>query len=367
MGARKRSQKGQSFQFAAQSFAAFILIAVACSHNTTTVPPALQQALNAPEAPAMNVSSLGIQLTQQGENDSPSLSADGKKVVFVSRKRRAHSQGQIYIFDLDSLKEKRLTYQDGDCRDPIFLKDESQIVYASNTDELKEKPLLFRHEDKSTSWPPTELYRSDLSGSDIERLTKQPGFDGFPWPRWDRPQSLTYSSLNGAFLEARQLNIESKQSVLLLAKKDRSIESMRLSPDKKQWAWIERAASGEAQIWLAPFALKISQQKALPLPAGEYKEVLWFSESKLLFVAKLPQFKKYQQIYTYDLGTQCLQNLLDTNSDLSSPRPNPEKQGLVFVSSTSSNSDIFYKSIPASDKCVVMPVLGGDSGSGKTN
>ncbi|MGZ5279605.1 MAG: TolB family protein, partial [Pseudobdellovibrionaceae bacterium] len=249
------------------------------------------------------------------------------------------------VYDLDKLKERRVTYQDGDCRDPIFLKDSKRIVYASTTDELKESPVIVRERDEKLPYPLTELYISDLSGSDIGRLTSKEGFDGFPWPRWDRPQSITFSRYTDSQLSSYQLNIENKQSVQLLSKKDLSIESLQLSPDKKQWAWIERAKTGTTQVWTGPFQLQSNKQTALSLPIGEYKEVLWLAPQKLILSAKI--FKKYFQFYSFDLETKCLQSLFDSNTDLASPRLQVERQGLVFSSSQDGRSDIFYKSISA--------------------
>lgn len=332
------------------------LTAVACGHTSSTVPPSFQHALSNPEAPSLNVSSLGIQLTQQGNNDSPFVSADGKKVVYVSRKRASHQHGQIYVYDLDTLKERRVTFQDGDCRDPIILKDSKRIVYASTTDELKENPLILRPKDEKAAYPFTELYISDFSGSDIIRLTHQEGFDGFAWPRWDRPQSITFSRLVDSQLAVFQLNLDSQQTVPVLAKKDISIESMQLSPDKKSWSWIERAKSGATQVVTGPFLLAPNKQMALTLPAGEYKEVQWISAQKLLLTARI--YKKYFQFYSYDLETKCLQSLFDSNSDLASPRLQIEKQGLVFSSTQDGRSDIFYKSIPttaAAGTCLNQP------------
>ncbi len=307
------------------------------------MPADLQQALNNPGAPTLNVSSLGIQLTQQGSNDSPFLSANGKKVVFVGRNRPGHTQGQIYIYDLDTLKERRVTYQDGDCRDPIFLQDSKQIVYASTTDELKERPLLLRPKDSVSSYPYTELYLSDESGSNINRLTFEDGFDGRPWPRWDRPQSLTFSRVQNGHVASFQLNMESRQSIPVLAKKDISIESLQLSPDKKQWAWIQRADTGATLVWTGPYLLTPAKQAALTLPAGDYKDVQWMAAHSLLLTAK--SLKKNYQFYTYDLETRCLQNLFESNTDLDSPRLNSEGHAVVFTSTQNGTSQIFYKTL----------------------
>jgi Tol biopolymer transport system component len=351
MDHRERYQESQPFQSFAKSFAAGIAILslLACSHKPSPLPAGLSSALNSPSGPALDVTSLGIQLTRVGENLSPALSADGKKVVFVSRKRPSHSQGQIYIYDLENLKERRVTYQDGDCRDPILLSD-GRVVYASTTDELKERPLLLQKKPDPSPYPPTDLYVSEVSGSDIIRLTQHGGFDGFPWQRPDRSESILYSQWSGQNLDVHQLNLISKNSIPLLNKKDVSIESMRLSPDSKQWAWIERTADGKTQILLSPSSLAPSKQKTLSLPKGDYKSLIWASNQKLIFAARA--LKKYDQLYSLDLSNNCLQSLFDANSDLGSPQLNAEKNALVFTSSSGGSSQIFYKSLPAPSECL---------------
>jgi Tol biopolymer transport system component len=362
MGASEGPQKGQSFQFAYKNIAALVvLVAAACGHKASNLPPSFQQALNNPDAPALNVSSLGIQLTQSGSNDSPFLSANGKKVVYVSRNRPGHAHGQIYIYDLNTLKERRVTYQDGECRDPIYLSDSKRLIYASTTDELKEKPLLLRPKEATATLPYTELYLSDESGSDIDRLTDADGFDGLPWPRWDRPQSILFSRQQNGVLSTYQMNLESKQSIPVLSKKDISIESLQLSPDKKQWIWIERAAGGASRVMIAPFNMAANKQAPLALPPGDYKEVQWMNPHRLLLTAKM--VKRFFQFYSYDLSANCLQTLFESNSDLSSPRLNPEGQALVFSSFQDGASQIFYKTLPQqAENCIAA-----EGGSGWTS
>ena len=303
-----------------------------------------------PVAPALDVTALGIQITKTGDNDSPFLSEDGKKVVYISRKRPSHKQGQVYLFDLERLKERRITYQDGDCKDPVLTKDGQQVLYASSTDELKERPLLFQKNVSPTSLPPTEIYSSDLAGSQIQRLTQREGFDGAPWPRYDRPESFLYSIWNGKLFEVWQMNLQSHQQVKMLDRKDRSIESLRISPDNKRSAWIERLPNGESQIVVGPIKYQNGPERTLKLPVGEFKELNWLNDHQLVINAKL--FNKKFQFYRFDLISDCIQNLFETNTDLYSPRPNSDGQGLVFVSVLNEKSDIFYKSLTTSDQCL---------------
>lgn len=313
------------------------------------MPAGIQEAItNNPTAPTLDVTSLGIQLTKIGSNDSPFLSADGKKLVFVGRKRPSHQQGQIYLYDLEGLKERRITYQDGECRDPIIFRDD--IIYASTTDELKERPRLFQKSQENSPYPPTELYESGISDINIDRLTHHPGFDGFPWPRPDKSSLLLFSQWNGKGLEVHQLNLKNDGILPLLSKKDRSIESLRPSPDDKQWAWIERLPDSTTQVVVSPSGFATNKQKVLNLPKGDYKDLIWATDKKLMMSAK--SLKKFYQLYSFDLEKNCLQSLFDSNSDLSSPQLHSERQAIVFTSTSDGNSQIFYKSLTTSDQCL---------------
>lgn len=310
----------------------------------------MQQAINSPSGPAMDVTSLGIQLTRTGDNDSPFLSQDGNQFAFISRNRKNHSQPQVYLFDLTTLKEKRVTYQDGDCRDPILLNDGQTLVYASTTDELKERPILFRKDKTLPPLPPTELYLSDISGSEILRLTHREGFDGLAWPLPKRPESLVYSILDGKNLEVRQINLKSKKTIPIMAKRNRSVESLRPSLDGNRWAWIERSPTAETQVFVGQLDSPKGKDRILTLPKGDYKELVWLGEHKLILNAKI--FKEFYQLYSLDLISECLTPLMDSESDLFSPRVHHGKQGLIFSSSSNGHSQIFYKSIATSGQCL---------------
>jgi Tol biopolymer transport system component len=369
VGLNKRHQKNQSFQSHAKGFAkssaenilkrrtlfdiffgifatcGFVL-SLSCSQSpkqTLKIPPSTLPE-EASSSPDFEVTALGLQLTRTGENDSPSLSPDGKKLAFIARNRPSHTHGQVYILDLETRREKRVTFQDGDCFSPVFLKNGKQLVYASTTDELKEKPVLFQKKSEAAPWPPADLYLSDTAGTTINRLTHRAGFDGQPWPRLEK--SLVFAQANNALLEAWQIHIDSKKSIPLLTKKDKSVENLRFSPDNKQAIWIERSPD---QLMLAP-ANNLHSGKALKLPVGSYRDISWVSNQKVFFSAQT--LKKFYQIYSYDVQTNCLQNLVESTSNLFSPQLASEGAAVIFTSQPTAGSQIFYKSLTASDQCL---------------
>ncbi len=308
----------------------------------------MQSEEDQPVGPQVNTTALGVQLTKQGENKSPYLSEDGRKFLFVSQNRSTHKQPQIYFFDLDQLKERRITYQNGESRDPVFWGDSTKIAYASSTDELKEKPLFFTDpstaQSSDSQWPPTELYQSDIFGSEIQRLTKTSGFDGMLWPKGSK--TLLYIRLNKDHTELFQINREGNSSPLL-RKANISLLSPRPSPNEKQALWIERQKGRQndnsAKIMIG--TQQYSQGKALVLPEGEIDSANWYDNQKIYLSFKFTN-KKFQ-IYTLDLKENCLSPLIEHDSNLTSTMISENKERVVFVSDATGRSQIYFKSLTA--------------------
>lgn len=358
MDSNQRSQKNQSVELATKSFVAFVLfITLSCASRSTShkaIPPEMT---NSVKNSSLDVTPLGILLTKEGDNTSPAFSADGKKIVFVSSKRKTHAQPQIYFFDLEQLAEKRITYQDGESRDPFLTRDGRKVIYASSTDELKERPLLLSKvsgNQADTTWPPTDLYESDLAGIEVRRLTQRPGFDGFPWPRNDK--SIIYSQNKNGRLEVWQLNLQSKEQIPLLSRKDQSIFSLRLSPNGKYWAWIE-SGNGVTKLHWSPLTFKEDPGAAINLE-GNFDSVDWLDDEKLYLSGRMNyRHPKTSQIYTYELKTQCVKYLVEHSSNLSSPQINPTRESLAFSSDANGSKNIYYKSLSTNQEpCLTKPV-----------
>lgn len=309
----------------------------------------------------LDLTSLGFQLTEIGSNQMPSVSSDEKEIVFVSSNRPNHKQGQIYIYNLDSLTEKRITYQDGECQSPILINNGKNLIYSSNTDELKENPLLFvKSADSKDSLERSpllamELYSSDLSGNEINRLTFRKGLDGHAWQRPDRPQSFIYSVQQDGHLQAWQINIEQNAQVALLQKKNISIESLRPSNSIKKWAWIERSGANNSTVHTSMGKLPGIKEDKISLPIGDYRDLNWLDEDRLLFSAKIAineKPSKYYQIYSYHISNHCLENIFESNSNLISPQLMRKNQSLIFVSDLSGSFQIYSKALPSSGQCL---------------
>lgn len=105
----------------------------------------------------------------------PSLSPRGRRLLAICEHQRTHSHPQLYVIDLETGENRRVTWQDGEVTEALWI-DAHQIAYASTTDEVKER--MFRPPQPLSRDPQTEIYLSDLYGNEIIRLTENPGFDG---------------------------------------------------------------------------------------------------------------------------------------------------------------------------------------------
>ncbi|MGH7319126.1 MAG: hypothetical protein ACRELA_05810, partial [Candidatus Rokuibacteriota bacterium] len=91
-----------------------------------------------------------------GNHACPALSPDGKRVAFVSDR---DGQMEIYLLDVETGGERRLTDHPETDMDPAFSPDGSLIAFTSDRGGR------------------LEIYEMNLDGSGLRRLTEARGFD----------------------------------------------------------------------------------------------------------------------------------------------------------------------------------------------
>src|SRR5690349_16770014 len=94
--------------------AMWIIGLIGCSSNSAKQDLLTQKPASPIVVPTGFKPAEATQLTFDGENGESYFSPDGKKLIFQSKLRESHKNSQIYILDLESKKEKRITFNDGD-------------------------------------------------------------------------------------------------------------------------------------------------------------------------------------------------------------------------------------------------------------
>lgn len=332
------------------------LLLIACSHgnNKTTNTLRVEQS-NGPSQTQVQLTQLGLQLTKSGDNFAPQFSEDGHKIIFISQKRSLHNQAQAYLFDLDSLKEKRLTYQNGQVSEAFL--DQNNFIYVSTTDEEKEQAQYFATTKTADNQrPQSEIYVSNLSGTQIQRKTHHPGFDG---------QLLLQKKSEVYFLKQDQqlysvwqisssMNDNDHGKLIFSIPKDisQNLKQLTLSTNGKYWLWQQ-----DKLIYWSNVKNPFSQPTLVNLPAGIYQDLMWWDDKKIIMSAKSGEltpsvFTKNFQIYIYDLEKKCLSSWIQSENDLTGFTASADRNSIAFVSSSIKNNEtedrqIYYLKTPA--------------------
>ena len=134
-----------------------------------------------PEIYSMNADGSGLmRLTNDpGFDDSPEISPDGRRIVFLTARhdpqpRFPNLKYEIYTMDIDGSNVKQLTFELGYDGGAFFSPDGTKLVFRSSrpkTDaEIKEyKDLL----DDGLVMPTNmEIYVCNVDGSDLKKITE---------------------------------------------------------------------------------------------------------------------------------------------------------------------------------------------------
>jgi TolB protein len=121
------------------------------------------------------------QLTTQGFNATPSFSADGKQIAYLSN-RGAGGQYEIWAMNADGTGQRQLTHLGGDAGFPSFSPTGSRIVFAGHT-------AASRKDD---------IYVVKVNGSGLTRLTKGAGNNQQPVYSPDARRIAFISDRSGA-------------------------------------------------------------------------------------------------------------------------------------------------------------------------
>lgn len=276
----------------------------------------------------------------QGYNRSAVFSEDGDKIFYVSKNRLGHKNSQIHEYDLFLQTDRRLTFQDGEVFGVVPLNDR-QIIYSSNTDEIKEAPFT---KDMDPRFPKAEIYLSDLLGSEITRLTNSPGFDGeMIWVPAKKQVLMT--SVRSKIPGLYWLNLESEKVSPFAVDKEKTQRSAALSIDGKFIYWIEEDPKAQtSSILSAPIHGKA--RAVFKTLTGSVTKVLPSKNNQVIY-SWLPDKADFYQIDIYDGTKNCTQTLLKSKLQFGEPQfsvKNPSV--IIFRVSNNDKSQIYRWQLP---------------------
>ncbi|MBX7230932.1 MAG: hypothetical protein K1X29_02500 [Bdellovibrionales bacterium] len=298
-----------------------------------------------------------ISLALMGENCCGQFQPqDPDKIIFLSRQRLRHPHFQIYQYDLISLKEKRLSFHDGDDQGVALDPKNQHLVYASLTDSTKENPIflstILKKEIRtipSLGFKPSwsngdyELYLSENDGSQVERLTQNFGFDAEP--RFTPEGSAIYYTStfegNSALME---MNIKTKKIRKIIGNNSNYGE-VDIHPQGNKIVFVVYSKDlMESQIALTDSHGKNLQ--TLTTGPGLKLSPRWFPGGNKIVYSSNSNNGKNFDLYTIDLNPDLEKKSLPTrlsflpgNSWL--PQPSPDGSKVLLTNDSSGKLQLY--------------------------
>jgi len=118
------------------------------------------------------------QLSFSGENAEAYFSADGKQLIFQS-KRDGRECDQIYTMNVDGANVRMISNGDGRTTCSYFFPNAKRVLYSSTHLGARECPPSpdFSQGYVWAVYPSFDIFTARPDGSDVKQLTKTPGYD----------------------------------------------------------------------------------------------------------------------------------------------------------------------------------------------
>ena len=187
----------------------FVFLIVCYWHLTAIALPSLP--LNEPLKDHREVHLRNVQqLSFGGENAEAYFSSDGKQLIYQSTPRHPQQPcDQIFMMNSDGSSQRLVSTGQGRTTCAYFYPDSQHILYAS-THEGSAKcppPVDMSQGYVWALYPDYDIYKADLEGKIVQKLTDTPGYDAEAVlsPRGDQ---IVFTSLRSGDLELWTMNLE---------------------------------------------------------------------------------------------------------------------------------------------------------------
>lgn len=316
-------------------------------------------------------------LTSTGENSDARFSHDGQRILYVSRMRSTHKQAQVYELHLGLMKEKRITFHDGDDSAPLYMPDGQHFIFSSGTDEIKEDPYVsdrlmktyyrdgFDQRAKSRGQEigdganASELYLQTLNGRTIERLTKSPGFDGDADVD-AKGKHIVFSSATPNDALGTSLYLLSGKSRLRLTEGKFVDRAARFSPDGRWMVWTRQSLipkSDEMHVMLADLGASADPgdfKKAKALTSGANMDLhpsFHPTGDEIVFSSNRGD-GKFFNLYTVNRAGDCIRRLTDGDFDQVQPVFSPDGKRILFTARRDGHLHIYMMDYQKPAECI---------------
>ncbi|MDE0187458.1 MAG: hypothetical protein OXP71_18615 [Candidatus Poribacteria bacterium] len=255
----------------------------------------------------------------EGSYFTPSLSFDGEQVAFASRLGRNYD---IYVMELRSRKQRRVTFAQSRDLYPSWAPDGGRIAFASDKDGV------------------FNLYTIEKNGENRTRLTNSSGDDIQPDWSPDGSKIVFASDQASAVHQVYWMHVRTGHQQQL-TQRTFHIRYPRWSPDGTRVAFYSGVSAwvpplGKRQIWQV--SADGTGLKSL-ITDGDYNDAPVISHD-LKRIAFSSTRGGNTDIYTYDRDSMQIHRITHDPSDDYQPSWSPDGKHLVFVSDRTGNPDI---------------------------
>lgn len=318
------------------------------------------------------------QLTSVGVNGEGYFSPDGSKIIFQSYNRKEHAHTQIYIVNLKTKQERRISHHNGDDTCSYFHPtDPNVVLFASTYQEVKEhhqfreydpeviaakkraaerqaatqptkKSWTMKRRQQRYQWmyKPYEIYLFNTAGQKIKRLTHAPGYDAEGTYSTDGTK-IIFSSRRDGDQELYLMNADGSDQRRLTWRPGNDGGAF-ISPNGLDVTWRSFDAKGNSQIMVAKLVQgQLTQIRQLTFGQGIHWAPFWHPSGQWILFSSNHE-TTYQNRRNFDLyliNTQgtCIKKL--TNHPAADVLPVFSNDGrwISFTSKRVGNESQIYR------------------------
>jgi len=239
----------------------------------------------------------------------PAWSPDGKRLAFQSVRDDVSG---IYVLDLTTGSERRLTVPEAPCSEPAWSPDGTKIVYSRET----------------------HLFVMDFDGGNVRQLI--PGaMLAAAAPAWS-PDGKRIA-FTGAFARSRAIFLMNLDGTEITRITDGEGEGEAKFSRDGQRVFFESTAPGNSDIFSAPVPLKLGRRLTFDA-AQDQSPSLSPTGGQIVFSSNRTG---RPDIFVQDLGTGQVQNLTDNPADDEHPAWSPDGTRIAFDSNRSGRKQVF--------------------------